>query len=174
MMEGLLGHEFTFHAIVSPPGSSRPLPVCLPFVPCVEDGCTGPNGDAAENGDQYWSLAADTGGRQFSICTPDWSALFTDLIASIAVPTPLPCRYGLPAPPDGMTLDRNKVNVVYTPSGGGAETVLPYVDSIGGCSGQGWYYEGDSIVVCPASCGVLEADAAGRVEIALGCETIII
>lgn len=173
-MEGLLGHSFTFHAIVSPPGSTHSLPLCFPPLPCDQDGCTGPNGDAADNGAQYWTLAAATGGRQFSICTPDWSSLFSDLISSIAVPTPLPCRYGLPTPPDGMTLDRMKVNVVYTPSSGGGERVIPYVTSFSGCSGEGWYYEDDSIVVCPATCSVLEADASGRVDIALGCETIII
>ncbi len=169
-MTAALGHAFTFHTIASPPGSRH----CDPIA-CIiqQDGCTGPNGDAADNGDRYWALSMATGGQTLSICTPDWTGLFSTLTAAIAVPTPLPCRYGLPEPPAGMALDRNQVNVIYTPSGA-AEQVLPNVGSFDGCAGQGWYYEGDDIVVCPATCDVVSADMSGRVDIALGCATVVI
>lgn len=171
-METLLGHPFTFHAIASPPGSTHCEPPGLCFI--NDDGCSGPNGDAADNGDEYWALADATGGQRLSICTEDWSALFSTLTEAIAVPMPLPCRFVLPAPPEGMSLDRMKVNVVYTPSTGGGEQVIPYVGDYAGCSGQGWYYEGDDIVVCPATCTTLMGDDGGRVDIALGCETVLI
>lgn len=170
-MESNLGHPFTFHTIASPPGSSHCDPVLCAF---NQDGCTGPNGDAADNGEEYWALSNDTGGQTLSICTPDWTGLFGTLTSAIAVPTPLPCRYGLPEPPEGMALDRNRVNVLYTPSSGTGEQVVPRVDSFGTCAGQGWYYEGDDIVVCPATCDVISNDEAGRVDIALGCATVII
>lgn len=170
-MEGLLGHGFTFHAIASPPGSTHCDPV-LCFV--HEDGCTGPNGDAADNGDEYWALAMATGGQQHSICTADWSGLFSSLTAAIGVPMPLPCRYVLPPPPDGMTLDRMLVNVSYTPSGSADDVVIPYVASYGACGPSGgWYYEGDDIVVCPATCTTISADAGGRIDIVLGCATVL-
>ncbi|MEQ8454167.1 MAG: hypothetical protein RLO52_12955 [Sandaracinaceae bacterium] len=170
-MGALLGHSFTFHSIASPPGSDH----CVPPGFCIarQDGCTGPNGDAADNGDEYWSLSMATGGQRFSICTEDWSALFSSLTSAIAVATPLPCRFVVPPPPDGMSLDRMKVNVVYTPSGGGGQQVVPFVGGFSGCVGQGWYYEDDDIVVCPATCTTLTGDASGRVDIALGCETVL-
>lgn len=176
MMEGLLGHTFRFHTIASPPGSTH----CDPIL-CVitDDGCTGPNGDAADNGDTYCGVSSATGGLTFSICTADWSGLFTTLSTTIATPTPLPCRFSVPAPPDGMDLDLMKVNVTFTPSDGSMPQTFPFVGDFGSCAGQGWYYEGapgdpDSIVVCPATCSTLEADTTGRVDIAIGCATIII
>jgi len=172
-MQSLLGHDFILHAIASPPGSTHCEPPGFCFV--TVNGCEGPDDEAADNGDEYWSVASRTGGERLSICTRDWSALFGTLTAAIAVRTELPCRYVLPAAPDGMALDRMRVNVVYTPSTGTGEAVIPHVDSFSGCSGLGgWYYEDDEIVVCPATCTTLGADAAGQVDIALGCATVLI
>jgi hypothetical protein len=173
-METVLGRTFTFHTIASPPGSNHMF--CPPLFPCItEEGCAIGDREAENNGDDYWALSEATGGQRFSICTDDWSGLFAALNAAIAVPTQLPCRYVLPEPPDGMTLDRNKVNVLYTPSGTSTETVIPYVREYGSCGPSGgWYYAGDDILVCPATCDILMADESGRVEIALGCETILI
>ncbi len=172
-MESQLGHGFTFHAIASPPGSTH----CEPPGFCIvrEDGCEGPEDDATDNGDEYWGISGATGGQQFSICTNDWSSLFASLTSAIAVPMPLPCRFVLPPPPDGMTLDRMRVNVSYTPSGSSTETIIPYVGGFGSCGPSGgWYYEDDDIVVCPATCTTISADAAGRIDIVLGCETVLI
>lgn len=182
MFMSLLGRSWTSHAIVSPPGSSScPTPGFCPPFPMI-DGCSGPNGDAADNGDHYWALAAATGGQQISICTPDWSAAFSTLLASIAVPTPLPCEYAIPDPPEGMTFDRRRVNVVYTPGGGGAPITFPFVGTPDGAmcpvGGDGWYYNDPDmptqIILCPSTCSRVEADTTGSVDIALGCETLII
>lgn len=171
-MSSLLGHPYTLHAIVSPPGSTHCEPPGLCFLRV--DGCEGPDDEAADNGDEYWSVATATGGQMLSICTTDWSGLFSTLTAAIAVRSELPCRYILPPPPDGMSLDRMRVNVVYTPSGGG-EQYIPYVENFSNCgAGGGWYYEDDDIVVCPATCTTLTADSGGTVEIALGCATVLI
>ena len=172
-MGTLLGRSFTFHTIASPPGSMSCPP---PPLPCfiMTEGCTGPEDNASANGDEYYALSGATGGLAQSICTNDWSSLFASLTAAIAVPTTLPCRYVLPTPPDGMALDRNKVNVLYTATGATSETIIPYVRDYGSCGPSGgWYYEGDDVVVCPATCTTLTGDASGRVEIALGCETIL-
>jgi hypothetical protein len=171
-MEALLTHGFTVHAIASPPGSDH----CEPdpsFCFTRDDGCSGPNGDAADNGDQYWAIASATGGQQLSICTADWSGLFTSLSSAIGVPMPLPCRFVLPPAPDGMTLDRNEVNVLYTPTGSTTDVLIPWVRTFDGCGPSGgWYYEGDDIVVCPATCSTISADESGQIDIVLGCETI--
>ncbi|UJR83517.1 hypothetical protein [Sandaracinus amylolyticus] len=183
MFSGLLGHAWTSHAIASPPGSTNcgpfgcggPFPIPLP-------GCSGPNGEAADNGDEYWDIATRTGGQRISICTADWSAAFSTLLASIAVPTAIPCEFDIPEAPDGMEFDRGRVNVVYTPSGG-AEQRFPYVGTDDGANcpssgADGWYYDDPEnptqIRLCPSTCSRVEADTSGRVDIALGCETLII
>ncbi|MFO0678158.1 MAG: vWA domain-containing protein [Polyangiaceae bacterium] len=93
----------------------------------------------------------------------------------------LPCDYELPRPDSGMP-DFDKVNVRFTPSTGGAET-LPYVGSVGGCAGvpRGWYYDvppsngvtPSKISMCPDICTALKADTQGKVDVLLGCKTQI-
>ena len=85
----------------------------------------------------------------------------------------LACEYQLPAPPDGMKLDPEKVQVVYTPSTGGAEEV-PSITSLAACSKNangGWYYDDPEhptkISVCPCTCSRFQA---GRVDVRLGCK----
>lgn len=178
MFMPLLGHTWVSHAIASPPGSTHsPLGGFFTI-----DGCTGPNGDAADNGNEYWSIASLTGGQQISICTADWSAAFGTLLASIAIPTPIPCEFALPEPPDGMDFDRNRVNVVYTPGSGGAPVTFPFVGTPAGpacgVGADGWYYDDlenpTQIILCPMTCSRLDSDTTGSVDIALGCETLII
>ncbi len=174
-MTGLLGHAFVAHAIASPDESHA---TCgFPFCP-TEPGCTGPNGDAADIGREYMSVTAATGGRFFSICTLDWSALFTELSAAIAIGVAIPCTFEIPAPPVGMTFDRTRVNVVYTSGDPPTETVIGYVADYSACDAAGgWYYDDPAapttIVLCPASCDVIGVAMSGSVDIALGCETVI-
>ncbi len=172
-MLGLIGRSFNFHAIASPPGSTHST------IGFTMDGCSGPNGDAADNGDIYWQLSMTTGGRQLSICTADWSTLFSDLTRAIAVPRALPCVYDIPDPPMGMEFDPARVNVEYTRGSDGGTETIPNVGTFDRCSGEGWYYDEEvpgmrRVVVCPNTCSRLESDAAGIVNIAFGCETLLI
>lgn len=176
-MEAKLGHSFKYHSIASENASHA---MCIPFFGCLGDepGCTGPYGDAADIGRIHYEASAITGGLQFSICEMDWTAVFTSLTAAVAVPMPLPCVYLVPEPPAGMTFDRMRVNVVYTPGSGGAAP-LPFVGTPtgGDCSrpGGGWYYDDPvaptQILLCPTTCEPISADPTGRIDIALGCET---
>ena len=174
-MTALLGRTFRFHSIVSPPGSMHAAGGFFDM-----EGCSGPRDDAAANGDEYWAVSSMTGGRQLSICTEDWSSLFRELSTAIAVPQALPCVYEIPAPPDGEELDPLKVNVEYTPGGGGPVETIPNVGMFSRCTGEGWYYEGEDpanperIVLCPNTCRRLELDTTGRVDVALGCATLLI
>jgi hypothetical protein len=170
---------FTSHAIASPPGERHcPLDSFCPPFP-EQDGCTGPHGEAEDNGDEYWALSMATGGVQLSICSADWSVVFGTLERSIAVPMPIPCEFEIPDPPDGMTFDRHRVNVRYSPGSGGASETFPYVGTDDGAAcppgGIGWYYDDATapteIRLCPSTCTRVEEDE-GRVDIELGCETI--
>lgn len=46
------------------------------------------------------------------------------------------------------------------------------------CSTGGWYYDDidapTRIILCPNSCSEISTDAAGRVDIELGCTTFLI
>lgn len=167
-MQTTLGREFVTHVIVSPPGSThREVFINVP-------GCDGPYGQGAANGQQYWDVAAATGGLQLDICSADWGAVFDALLTTIAVPVTIPCQFAIPDPPPGMTFDRDLVNVVYTPGSGGPDEIIPRGDC---ASGSGWTYDADpptQILLCPDECSRVEADDMGSVSIQLGCETVVI
>jgi hypothetical protein len=172
MMESMLGKNFNFHAIVSPPGSTHRVMGTFTL-----EGCSGPRDDAAANGDEYWALAGLTGGQRISICVEDWSVVFDTLSAAIAVPRSVPCVYDVPEPPPGEEFDPFLVNVVVN-FGDGRTTTVGFAGSRDECDGDGWYYDDPEdpsrIEMCPATCTRLENDADAEVRIAFGCETLLI
>jgi hypothetical protein len=128
-------------------------------------------GDVARfNLDNY----ARAGGSKSAYLTDagDVTRTFVDALGNITQ-SALSCEYQLPPPPEGMKLDPAKVQIVYTPSIGGAEEV-PSVSSLADCAKSmngGWYYDDPEhpakITVCPCTCSRLQA---GRVDVRLGCK----
>jgi len=178
-MESRLGHSFIFHAVASEEAEHDCTDIPLLGRIC-DPGCEGPHGDAADVGARYYSLAMMTGGTTFSICTGDWSPLFATLRDSVVISASLPCFYALPAPPAGETFNPAEVNVVFTSSGGGEESFPRAIDpsrctDSAGAPVRAWYYDDNDaptqILLCPAACDLVESDTAGRMNIALGCET---
>jgi hypothetical protein len=117
-------------------------------------------------------------GLFFSLCDTNWSPLFTTLAQSVTQGLALPCTFGLPAPPAGQTLDPMKINVIYTPTSGTAITI-GNVGSAAGCNGgPGWYYDHPlaptQIITCPSTCTALEGDPSGKVDVQLGCNTVLL
>jgi len=133
---------------------------------------------SAAVGATYINLQQAHGGLFFSLCDTNWDPLFTALAQSVTQGLSLPCTFELPMPPAGQSLDPNKVNFVYTPTGGSPTTIVN-VGSLAGCAGgPGWYYDDavnpTKIIVCPATCTTLEADPAGEVEVEFGCSTVFL
>lgn len=131
---------------------------------------------AAAIGATYIGLQEDHGGVFYSLCESDWSPLFDALSGSVASLSALPCTFDIPAPADGDAVDYDAVNFVYTPAGAGSVTI-PYVGDGAACDGDGgWYYDDDDaprqILACPSTCEALTA-AAGSVEVAFGCATLL-
>jgi hypothetical protein len=96
----------------------------------------------------------------------------------------LSCQYQVPAAmQDGGALDYFKVNVQFT-SGSGQTVTIGNVKNRAACSAAagGWYYDVDpnsgavpqTISICDTSCTQMRADPAGRVDVLLGCMTMII
>ena len=91
----------------------------------------------------------------------------------------LGCQYLIPTPTDGGMPNFGEVNVVYQPMGGNAQT-FPMVMNQASCpaNGNGWYYDDPAnptqIILCPASCTLVEGDSTGEVDVTLGCSTVIL
>ena len=94
----------------------------------------------------------------------------------------LSCEFKVPAAAAGQTLDYYAVNVQFT-SGAGQTVTIGNVHDKTACDPRqgGWYYDVDpakgsptDISICDTSCAQLRGDAAGRVDVLVGCQTEII
>jgi hypothetical protein len=93
------------------------------------------------------------------------------------------CEFKVPMAAAGDKLDYYSVNVQYT-SGAGQTVTIGNVASKAACDPRqgGWYYDVNpatgaapsNISICDTSCTQLRGDAAGRVDVLLGCKTEII
>jgi hypothetical protein len=130
------------------------------------------------------TIAAAGGTKQSFVINVQQDVTQAFLTALNAVRTAaLSCEFKVPAPAAGATLDYYKVNVQYT-SGAGQTVTIGNVASKAACNATkgGWYYDVDpatgarpsNISICDTSCTQLRGDAAGRVDVLLGCKTEII
>ena len=129
-------------------------------------------------GDQLQSLDTIAAGggtsKAFVVAVGDPTKTASDFQAALAVirGATLACDFKLPTPPAGKTLDINSVNVVYTPSNSAAGTLTYNKDCTGGV---GWHYDDanapQKIILCTGTCGTVQADHAGKIDIVTGCAT---
>ncbi len=134
---------------------------------------------AARPGNVYADAASLTGGLFESICTDDWSGVFDRLKEGIVMTAPVPCAFVLPAPPEGEVLDYDRVNVELQESPGTDAAPLPRVGSSDECGTTvGWSYDSTDapteIQLCPASCAAVTELPEARVDITLGCSTLLL
>ncbi|MDF3067652.1 MAG: uncharacterized protein K0R38_3253 [Polyangiaceae bacterium] len=121
---------------------------------------------------------AEAGGTERGIFVSDGANTEQQLIEALGAirGQVLDCDFGVPEPKPGLTVDLNLINVNFTPTSG-APTTLARVGGEGACADQpGWYYDDPTsptrIVLCPASCTTVTADAMAKLEILLGCGTV--
>jgi hypothetical protein len=86
------------------------------------------------------------------------------------------CEYDVP---QNALIDRSKVNVEYTPSGGDTELVLQDPPASGDeqCEGaEGWQYtaDGRQIVLCGQVCEDVLADPGAKVRVKFGCQETVV
>jgi hypothetical protein len=84
------------------------------------------------------------------------------------------CNYTIPPPSNGMTVDPKLVNVTFT-SSSGSSTIAKDPDPPGGACNQGWQYNAAStqIQLCPDTCNLVKADPNAKIEVVLGCTTMV-
>jgi len=98
----------------------------------------------------------------------DVTQQLTDKFNAIRSAVAVECTYSVPAPPAGQTLDLNKVNVEYN------GTEVGY-NNTATCD-QGWQYANNNsqVVLCGSTCDQVKADPNAKIQIAFGCDTVII
>ena len=105
-----------------------------------------------------------------------------DLLAALEAiqDTAVACTFAMPeSEKAGEVVDPTKVNVTYTPSGGGDPITIPQVSGESGCTGAtgGWYYDDPNdpsiIQLCDSTCAAIQEDDGAVVEVVLGCQTVV-
>ncbi|XXT17635.1 vWA domain-containing protein [Sorangium sp. So ce429] len=85
----------------------------------------------------------------------------------------LPCEVEVPAQVAGGQVAFNDVNVLFGLDGA-PQDILPQRP---GCDGPGWRYDDPNaptaLVLCPDTCNAARNAAAAKIQILLGCETVI-
>jgi Mg-chelatase subunit ChlD len=112
-------------------------------------------------------------GQAFLVDQGDISSAFHSALQAIR-DVKLGCEYSVPTS-SSPELDYANVNVRVTDETG--PQVVPRADNEAACgSGDGWYY-GDQtktkIVLCPASCERVQGKQEARVELLVGCKTVV-
>jgi hypothetical protein len=173
-MEAKLQHSFILHAIASEDvGEGEP---------CEATNCSDDEGacggwpsltpcEAAQPGVVYYELARETEGEQISICQDDWAKAFARLETAVVASSALPCRFNLPQPIEGRSLEVGLVRLDFT-APGQAKQALPRANDASACrEARGWYYDSpmapSEILLCPAACEA--AKGGGALDIALVC-----
>jgi hypothetical protein len=102
----------------------------------------------------------------------------TDLLAALKAiqKSAVACVFAMPEGEPQHPVDAKKVNIVYTPSSGGAAVTFGQVGSKDECGpAGGWFYDDPLdpaiIELCPATCDLVQADEGAKIQILLGCES---
>ncbi|MEJ7735487.1 MAG: hypothetical protein WKG00_40660 [Polyangiaceae bacterium] len=134
---------------------------------------------SAAKGTVYESLVSQTMGVIGDLCEQNFDPVFQSMATGIISGSQVSCALDIPKPDGGM-LDPGKVNVKYTPGGNGNPSSIGNVPGgAAACDAQGgWYYDDPvnptQIILCPATCTVVQSDPDAKVEVLFGCETEII
>ena len=84
----------------------------------------------------------------------------------------LTCSFVIPPPVNGMDIDFNNVNVVFTPGSGTQRTLIYSKDCT---DATGWHYDDPKapkkVELCPTSCDAARNDRSGAIDIVFGCAT---
>jgi hypothetical protein len=87
----------------------------------------------------------------------------------------IPCEIPMPTSQKGA-VDPNKVNVKYT-DGNHVEHTLMQVPGASACVADAWYYDDPAhptkVVLCPDTCSAVRAGSSGKLDVVLGCGTVI-
>ena len=114
-------------------------------------------------------------------CQQTFQAVFNELATKIAQgAVPLDCEWGIPPAPQGQLFDPGLVNVEFADDDLGTKETIGSVPDPSSCDPVlgGWYYDDPvnptRVIACPQSCDKIKSVAHGRVDIAFGCQTIVV
>jgi hypothetical protein len=118
--------------------------------------------------------------------TTDVSSKVLDALNQIRDGAQVPCKFKIPPPPSGQTLNPGLVNVSYEDTSG-KKNLVPSAGAKSSCGTQGgWYYDDPnaptSVELCPGTCDTVTAQLiasavlhkGSKLNIEYGCSTVTV
>jgi hypothetical protein len=133
--------------------------------------------ESADIGQVYIDLVNQTGGVLGDLCQQEFQTVFDELANAVIAGVPLSCEFDIPAPPLGMNLDPDLVNVELDDGNNNLEQIPRVVDQAD-CMNhpEGWYYDDPNnpaqIVLCTQTCDKAQGYVMGAINVKFGCETL--
>jgi hypothetical protein len=172
---------FLFHGIVANSDVLDCFGFTCPNNPpnpcCYSPGPIGCDSYGAAEGTVYKQLTMQTMGITGDLCAQEFDPIFQAMAEGVITASQLSCEYPIPEPPMGETFNPAQTNVLYTPGGQmQAQPIYHVPGGVNDCGPMGgWYYDDPSnptmIIVCPATCDILQGDTMGKVDVEFGCDT---
>jgi hypothetical protein len=177
-MAGEGGRNYIWHSIISMP--FKPGMMDAPYEPSEAAAATANCASGANPGRAYDGLSRLTGGLRYPVCAADqaagmnntagFTAIFKRIAQGVVEGTKVACDFAIPKAPDGKTLDRSTVEVVYSQPD--HEPIsFRQVQDIESCKGQSgsFYFKGETIALCSDTCARVQADDSAKVDVRFGC-----
>lgn len=120
----------------------------------------------------YQALSRLTDGLRFPVCQfANYDTVFNIIAQGVIDGALLACEFPLPEAPEGQMVDRNTVEIQFTPAGGSTQT-FHQVSGADECEADAFYLDGDLIVLCPQTCGVVQMSDEADLAVTAGCLVI--
>lgn len=170
--------DLVMNGIVASQGYAECMLGCAPNCPNCTACCFMCLPIAAEFGEgtNYADLINQTGGVEGDLCLQDFGPVFANVAQEIIIQATIACTYDIPDPPNGYVFDHQSTEVYFYANPGAPAEVIPQVAHAGACNPLtgGWYLDDPQsptqILLCPATCTVVEAATEGRIEVEFICD----
>ena len=168
--------DFVFHSIV---GVAQKEPSTEPYFPdeAVQTAtCSRTGSTVTTAGETYQEVSRLTGGLRFPICvSSQYDVVFREIAGRVVAQSDVACEFPVPAPPQGRTLDLDRVSISIEHEFTGAPpTVLGQARLASDCQADAFFIDGGSIQLCPEACAAVRGEEGARVDVLFGCESSII
>ena len=120
----------------------------------------------------YQKLSLATGGYRYPSCESDYTEMFQLMSNGVVSGSTIPCKFALPSPPNGETLNTSTIEMSYL-SGGTIRDRFRQVTDGSGCNEFGFTIEDDFIQLCPQTCARLTADPNATLQTRFGCSLVV-
>lgn len=159
-MRARLRKDFVFHSVASEVTGNNILG--------QPRGCAG----SANPGRVYYALSDQTGGEKWSICTSDWSGLFSTLGTAVEESSGVACSLPMPEPPGDLPLNPEQVTITLTDGSGGVSDLMRVANG-DACATGDWHYDRpllpNTIELCEAACTAIQDDPGARIDVTVAC-----